>query len=345
MSDQSLSGLSVLVADDSAVNRVLLTKTLERAGARVFGVANGREAVELVQARGDELDAVLMDLQMPELDGEQATRIIRGKLGHRRLPILALSAGVLDSDRAQAIAAGMDDFVQKPFVRQDLLARVARHAERFRSRTPTSAPPVNAAARADWPEIDGIDTADVQARLSGDHELFLSLLGRLGHELDDFCAEAHEDGAPGKLEHWAARLHKLRGMAGNLGARRLAQAALVLEKRARAADPELGRGLLSLCAEATALRDALRAASAAARPGHDESSAAPSVLEWQRFIAALDDQDLDALESFAHFSAWLCARIGAGRHDELRSALHALDFARARALAVDATPQLFFEAS
>ncbi|MDQ2642438.1 MAG: response regulator [Myxococcota bacterium] len=344
MSDQSLTGLSVLVADDSAVNRVLLTKTLERAGARVFGVANGREAVELVQARGDELDAVLMDLQMPELDGEQATRIIRGELGHRRLPILALSAGVLDSDRAQAIAAGMDDFVQKPFVRQDLIARVASHVERFRSRTPTSAP-ANGATRADWPEIDGIDTADVQARLAGDHELFRSLLGRLGQELDDFCAEARGDGAPGKLEHWAARLHKLRGMAGNLGARRLAQAALELEKRARAADPELGTGLISLCAQAMALSDALRAAPAVARPALDESLAAPSVLEWQRFIAALDDQDLDALESFAHFSAWLCARIGAGRHDELRTALHALEFARARALAVDATPQLFFEAS
>ncbi len=343
MTEQSLTGISVLIADDSAINRVLLTKTLERAGARVFGVANGREAVELVQARGDELDVVLMDLQMPELDGEQATRIIRGRLGHRRLPILALSAGVLESDRAQAIAAEMDDFVQKPFVRQDLIARVASHAERFRLRTPAPAP-ANA-ARADWPAIDGIDTADVQARLAGDHELFRSLLGRLTYELDDFCAEARAAGAPGKLEHWAARLHKLRGMAGNLGARRLAQAALDLEKRARAADPELGPGLVSLCVEATALRDALRAAPATARPAVDESSVPPSALEWERFIAALGDQDLDALESFAHFSAWLCARIGAGRHDELRSALHSLDFARARVLAVNATPLLLFEES
>jgi CheY-like chemotaxis protein/HPt (histidine-containing phosphotransfer) domain-containing protein len=332
VSDQPLAGVSVLIADDSDINRVLLTKILERAGARVFGVANGRKAVELVRARGDELDVVLMDLQMPELDGEQATRTIRGELGRKRLPIIALSAGVLASDRAQAFAAEMDDFVQKPFERRELLERVATHAARFRTRIPSAAPAAEPVPD-DWPEIDGIDGADARARLGGDRELFSSLLERLARELDDFCADVRANAGVGEPARWAARLHKLRGMAGNLGARRFAQAAAELEKRARADDTALGPALTLLCVDATELSRAVRGAPAAAPAAAGRKPEPPTAVEWDRFLAALTEQDLDALESFPRFSAWLCARIGTGRHDELRAALDALDFARARDIA------------
>lgn len=332
MSDQPLAGVSVLVADDSDINRVLLTKILERAGARVFGVANGRKAVELVRTRGDELDVVLMDLQMPEIDGEQATRTIRGELGRKRLPIIALSAGVLESDRAQALAAEMDDFVQKPFERRELLERVAAHAARFRTRLP-SAPPAAEPLPDDWPEIDGIDGADARARLGGDRQIFSSLLERLARDLDDFCAEVRAETGLGGLAHWAARLHKLRGTAGNLGAHRFAQAAAELEKRARAGDTALGPALTLLGVEATELSRAVRGAPAAAPAATGRESAPPTALEWDRFLKALAEHDFDALESFPRFSAWLCARIGTERHDELRAALDELDFARARDIA------------
>lgn len=341
MSDQLLSGVSVLIADDSDINRMLLTKILERAGARVFGVANGRKAVELVRARGDELDVVLMDLQMPELDGVQATRTIRGELGRRRLPIIALSAGVLESDREQALAAEMDDFVQKPFAREALLERVASHAARFRTREPSGLPAAEPAA-GEWPEIAGIDAVDAKARLSGDRELFESLLARLAQELDEFCAEAGSEVAGGRLAHWAARFHKLRGMAGNLGARRFAQATGELEKRARAGDASLGPELAVLRGDATALSRSVRAALGTALPITQREPEPPTALEWERFVVALTEQDLDALELFGRFSAWLCARIGAARHDELRAALDRLDFARAREIAREAIDRLGF---
>jgi HPt (histidine-containing phosphotransfer) domain-containing protein len=254
------------------------------------------------------------------------------------LPIIALSAGVLESDRAQAIAAEMDDFVQKPFDRRELLERVATHAARFRTRIPSAAPAAEAHPDA-WPEIDGIDGADARVRLGGDRELFSSLLELLARELDDFCAEVRAETGLGALAHWAARSHKLRGMAGNLGARRFAQAAAELEQRARAEDTALGPALTLLCVDATELSRAVRGASAAAPTATGMEPEPPTAMEWDRFLSALTEQDLDALESFPRFSAWLRARIGAGRHDELRAALDELDFARARDIARGAMQQ------
>jgi len=331
MTEQRLSGVSVLVADDSDINRVLLTRILERAGARVFGVADGRTAVELVRARGDELQVVLMDLQMPELDGEQATRTIRGELGRARLPIIALSAGSLDGDREHALAAGMDDFIAKPFERQALLERVAMHAERFRAAPAPDAPSAAADEAGDWPEIEGIDAADARARLCSDRALFQSLLEQLARELDEFCGTEREGLAPPRA---AERLHKLRGMAGNLGARGFAAAAAELERRARAGEEV---ELCELRRSAAILSRSLRSAplhSGAAEAS--EEPVTPTAQDWRRFAAALDDQDLDALECFPRFSAWLRARLGVARHDDLRTALDDLDFARARALLRDA---------
>ena len=342
MTDQLLSGVSVLIADDSDINRLMLTKILERAGARVFGVANGRKAVELVREHGDELDVVSMDLQMPELDGEQATRIIRGELGRRRMPIIALSAGVLETDRAQALAAEMNDFIQKPFARQALLEAVASHVARFRSPTPSSAPaPEHGVVEGDWPEIDGLDTEDVKARLSGDQGLFRSLLEHLRRELDELCDEAKLEGKSPEFEPWIARLHKLRGTAGNLGARHFAEAASELEKRARARDAGFSIELGRLSVKAAALSRSLRSAPAARAAAR--SPEPPTALEWERFLAALSEQDLDALDSFPRMSAWLGDRIGAARLDELRAAVNRLEFARALELAREVTTELGFD--
>ncbi|HZV09449.1 MAG TPA: response regulator, partial [Novosphingobium sp.] len=104
---QRLEGVRVLLADDSEINVEIARRMLELEGAQVVTAANGREAVDAVMAREGRFDVVLMDVQMPVLDGLNATRRIRSGLGLRQLPIIALTAGMLTSQRQEALACGM----------------------------------------------------------------------------------------------------------------------------------------------------------------------------------------------------------------------------------------------
>ena len=110
-----LDGVRVLVADDSDMNLEVVKAILELEGANVALARNGQEAFDRLQADAHDFDVVLMDVQMPLLDGHAATRLIRSELGLVDLPIIALTAGALSSERDRAAAAGTDDFLLKPF--------------------------------------------------------------------------------------------------------------------------------------------------------------------------------------------------------------------------------------
>jgi signal transduction histidine kinase/DNA-binding response OmpR family regulator len=119
--------LHVLVAEDNRVNQQLVTRMLEKAGHAVVVAANGREAVAAVERQG--VDVVLMDVQMPEMDGLAATAAIRRREAHGagpRLPIIALTAHAMAGDRELCVAAGMDDYLTKPIKRDDLLLALER---------------------------------------------------------------------------------------------------------------------------------------------------------------------------------------------------------------------------
>ncbi len=120
----------VLAADDNAVNKKLITRLLEKAGYVADTVENGREAVEAIQ-RVD-YDAVLMDCQMPVMDGFEATTVIRAAESgrSRRVPIIALTASAMQSDRERCLAAGMDDYLTKPIKPAELAEVLARWVPR-----------------------------------------------------------------------------------------------------------------------------------------------------------------------------------------------------------------------
>jgi CheY-like chemotaxis protein/nitrogen-specific signal transduction histidine kinase len=120
--------LSVLVAEDNLVNRKLVTKLLEKRGHAVAAVANGRAAVETIMSAPPEtFDVVLMDLQMPEMSGFEATHAIREhERGQRHLPIVALTAHAMAGDRERCLAAGMDGYLSKPIEVDELIATVER---------------------------------------------------------------------------------------------------------------------------------------------------------------------------------------------------------------------------
>ena len=118
---QPLQGMCVLLAEDNAVNRLIVGTMLTRLGAQVIEAANGSEAIEQASRSPRAVHAILMDLHMPEVDGLEATRQLRAQPATAHLPIIALTAAVLDAERAQAHAAGMNGFVSKPAGEGELL--------------------------------------------------------------------------------------------------------------------------------------------------------------------------------------------------------------------------------
>lgn len=122
-----LLGLSVLVAEDNPINRKVATTLLEGLGCTVHTVSNGREAVTWLSDHS--VDTVLMDCQMPELDGFQATRLIRDELGLHSLPIIAMTAFSVEDEKEKCLSAGMNDFIGKPVDSKSLIGALSRYAK------------------------------------------------------------------------------------------------------------------------------------------------------------------------------------------------------------------------
>jgi CheY-like chemotaxis protein len=120
-SDEALLGKKILVVDDDVRNIFALTSLLEQHGMQVASAENGTEAISLLDENED-IDAVLMDIMMPEMDGYETMRRIRGKNQHRLLPILALTAKAMKGDREKCLDAGASDYIAKPVNTEELLA-------------------------------------------------------------------------------------------------------------------------------------------------------------------------------------------------------------------------------
>jgi len=229
--DYSLDGVRILAVDDSDVNLEVAKRILELKGARVWLATDGQAAFDRLKAEPNGFDVVLMDVQMPLLDGLTATRLIRGELGLVELPIIALTAGALSSERPKAIAAGMNDFIIKPFDPLGLVRSVRDQARRFNPQG--SNPPLLAAAAVPkgmsvWPAMDGVDYAGVRAVLGDDAGLFRSLLGKLMRDFADVTLPT-AGFEQGELIERAARMHKLKGSAGILGLNVVQQLAAAIE--------------------------------------------------------------------------------------------------------------------
>ena len=117
---QGLAGARLLVVEDNAINQQVAREILEGAGCRVDLAHNGQEALAALEVRS--YDAVLMDIQMPVMDGYEATRRIRQELGRHSLPILAMTAHAVSEERDKCFRMGMDDHIAKPVSRRSLFA-------------------------------------------------------------------------------------------------------------------------------------------------------------------------------------------------------------------------------
>jgi CheY-like chemotaxis protein len=334
--EHALLGVRVLVVDDSDVNLDVTKRILELKGAQVWLASNGQEAFERIQAEPQGIDVVLMDVQMPILDGHGATQRIRRELGLADLPIIALTADALSSERQRASAAGMDDYIVKPFDAHALVGSILRHIRPRRSPlilkiNGTGLTPVQIAAP--WPEIEGIDSKDARERLVDDFALFRSMLKRLLDEFTNVAIPAVTDDAVTLASH-AGRMHKLRGSAGMLGARAIQQLAGEAESACGAGDVA-GAGRLT-----TALTALLQRLQQSAAPvlatDLSETEVDPSseglTIEPQAladFIVLLRQQSLSALDRFSSISSQLRGHLGLKSYERVRRNIENLQFSDA----------------
>ncbi len=229
-----LAGLHLLVVEDNPLNQQIAQELLTEHGARVDLVGGGIEGVSHALDADPPYDAILMDMQMPDMDGLEATRIILADLRMARVPIIAMTANAMEVDREACRAAGMVDHISKPVDLERLLAIILRHTGRA---TPHEAP-ATTAIEADLL----IDRVNAIRRLGGNHDLYQQIIEQFGAEARAHMARIEREA---EQENWTVvlrELHTLRGLAGTLGASVLAttivgaEAALKREPGAAAED-------------------------------------------------------------------------------------------------------------
>ena len=335
-----LQGLRVLVVDDSPLNLEVARRILMLEQAQVLLAANGQEAVDLLLADPAACDVVLMDVQMPVLDGLDATRRIRSALGLTRLPIIGLTAGVSSAESQRARGAGMNEVLGKPFDPAALVRCLLRHT----GGGPV-APQVAAVAGpalalpAGWPVVAGIDSAEVTRRLRGDADLFRMLLRRTLADAEDLATGPDAAAAPldaAAMQALAARLHQLKGGAGTLAAHHLAAVAGEAETAARAGT--LAPALLHQLAQAVrALGDASAQVLAEPPSPAPAADAGPQARAEPppdpQALAQLKEQlqrcDLAAMDGFKALKPFLRRQLGEAAVSTLQAQVDGLDFGAA----------------
>ena len=227
---QRLKGVRILLVEDNAINQQVAQEFLQQAGAEVSLADNGRIAVAKVQ-RGD-FDMVLMDLQMPGMDGFEATRRIRSLPGKRHLPIIAMTAAAMLKDQQACEAAGMNDFVSKPFDPPRLIDTLSQWVKPNLYRNASSAAqPLQSARQGDefLDEPPGFDLSGILPRFGGDKDFIRKMLRQFGNEFAHAQSRLDSLVNAGQYVDAAHLLHQLKGVAGNVGAQALYEAAHTLE--------------------------------------------------------------------------------------------------------------------
>jgi two-component system sensor histidine kinase/response regulator len=224
--------LRVLLAEDNTVNQRLAVRILEKRTHSVVVACNGKEAVAMLERQP--FDLVLMDLEMPEMSGFEATAAIRQREQGtgRHIPIIALTAHAMKGDRERCLAGGMDGYVTKPVQARELFKAIAEWTPAATADALSFSTPLPSEVTA----AEVLDRNEALERVGGDEELLRELCQVFAQDCPRMMHEASEavrDGDPVKLKRAA---HSIKGAVGILGAKAAFEAALCLETLARQGD-------------------------------------------------------------------------------------------------------------
>jgi CheY-like chemotaxis protein/HPt (histidine-containing phosphotransfer) domain-containing protein len=261
--------LNVLLAEDNAVNRALVVRALQKRGHRVETASNGRIALDRLERAGDTpFDVVLMDVQMPDIDGLEATVTVRQRerATGAHVPIIALTAHAMTGDRERCLAAGMDDYLTKP-VRPielvDAVERAAADGDTVKERKERKDRKENLALRPSRSSrstnVAVFDAERLIARLNGDRRLMRELITIFRADAPTMMRRIKRAGSKRDADGLGKAAHALKGSLSTIGASSAQQAAAQLEAAARAGNVTHARTLIdALTTEISRLDKALQ---------------------------------------------------------------------------------------
>ena len=329
--EHNARGIRILLVEDNEMNQQVATELLESAGAIVTIANHGGIAVRILREgpQPPPFEIVLMDLQMPEMDGLTATRLLRADPRFHDLPILAMTAHALMEERQRCLDAGMNDHVTKPIDPDALFAALARWVKLPETAPPAAEKPAAAAGEVALPEIEGIDITGGLKRVAGNKRLYRSLLQQFMAKQADVGAQITEALRNGDRVLAERLAHTVKGVAGNIGIGRVQSAAEMVERAIREGEASAPALLAELEAalgpQVEAIRRALDESAPEAAPAaaFDTKAAVAAVERLKSLIEANDGDAADAVQTVAEA---LAGAVDGQRLGALRSAIEEFDF-------------------
>ncbi|WP_227817299.1 response regulator [Nitrogeniibacter aestuarii] len=325
----SLKGLRVLVVEDNDINQQIATSLLASRGIDTEVAGNGRVALDrLEDADQPAIDAVLMDLQMPELDGFETTRLLRAQPRFADLPIIAMTAHALADEREQCLITGMNDHVPKPIDPDLLFATLAKWCARDDDAAR------DAATTAPLPEVEGLDVVAGLRRMGGDRSLYLRLIHQFAEGQAKVPAILREQVRANDIVGAEHTAHTLCGLAANIGAVTLARCAADTEAALRKGDTardELAALEHVMRALVARIGEQMPRPSAQAPLRPPSRDLAPSTMVDQ-LLVLLKAADGDTNSYFSQVRPALIDVLGERTVGEMAQAVQIYDFDRAATL-------------
>jgi PAS domain S-box-containing protein len=331
------TGIRVLLVEDNEINQQVATELLESAGAIVTVANHGGEAVKSL-TDGDQapaFDVVFMDLQMPEMDGFTATKLLRSDPRLQEIPIIAMTAHALVEERQRCLDAGMNDHVSKPIDPDNLFSTLMRWAKPRPKQVVESQgsdTPIKGPDEVVLPEIAGINLADGLKRVAGNRRLYRHLLGQFAAKQGDAAARISSALESGDLKLAERIAHTVKGVAGNIGITKVQSVAQKLEKALRNGEGKVSAVLVEFAslmgaqvhAIEKALRDSATALREEARTSPFDTEAAAEAIARLRTL--LEASDGDAEESFRSLQDVVAGAVEKQHLDGLSASINDFDF-------------------
>ncbi len=346
---EKLRGARILLVEDNEINQEIACGILSQAGIVVDIASNGKKGVEMINA--NQYDSVLMDIQMPLMDGYQATRIIRSKHSKKSLPIIAMTANAMSGDKDKCLEAGMNDYVSKPIKIDrffEVLSRWTKPVVAVKKEVPTSIElksPPNVEVSLPLESLPNFQNIDIQSGLElmqGDLKSYRKLLVKFYQSNRHLQSELDQLYSTRNYEKISLLAHALKGVAGNLGIIKLSNATSNLENVCRENKPssEVRKNLEQVFQQLTMTLSELQTLANEAPDSQDGQHCYTldidkSLKELKQQIQEQDTQALELAEEILH-----CFAEDSNQHKiikQVATELNNFDFAKASKLIKEIT--------
>ena len=328
-----LEGARVLLAEDNDMNQEIAVELLQGAGMDVIVANNGREAIRRLEEPGARYDMVLMDIQMPEMDGYEATRLIRAQERFADLPVIAMTAHALAEEQRKAEDVGMSDYISKPIDAEVMFDTLRRFYRKEKAGSRGDAKPEAASLGEAIPEMEGIDVEAALGRIAGNKKLYMNLLRRYVERQEDAVERIREALRAGDAVLAERIAHTLKGLSGNIGAVEAQAAAgeLELSIHDRVNEGRTAEILDRLALGLGRTIEEIRLAMAASAEKGEEAATIPTLPAqpneiWMKLKLLIEESDSEAVDFLASVREQVVASCPSEDLNRVETALKAYDF-------------------